>query len=159
MLWTNLSKFQAFYEIHNFDLVILTIFWWKFGLYLTFFHFSGFGLFWNCLWPNLAFLNFIWRGNSVWQKADNFVPRKWNFLLNNVHRRIFACRSKFGEMDDLLFDWTLTRASISPQSTSPKSQTSSISMSTSPPVDIWSPCPGTNWNDHLFHIKTLPRTN
>jgi len=31
----------------------------KSGLYLALFHLWGFGLFWNCLWPNLAFLIFL----------------------------------------------------------------------------------------------------
>ncbi len=47
MFWTNLSKFRAFHEILNFNLVILTIFW------------EIFGLFWNCSWPNLALLIFL----------------------------------------------------------------------------------------------------
>ncbi len=54
-----MSKFQTFYEIVNLNLVILTIFlqeiWPLFGL----FHFWGFGLLWNCLWPNMAFLIFL----------------------------------------------------------------------------------------------------
>jgi hypothetical protein len=54
MFSTNLSKFQAFYEILNFNLVILTNIlkeiWRLFGL----FHFSGFGLFetaYGQIWP------------------------------------------------------------------------------------------------------------
>jgi len=42
LFWTNLSKFKTLYEILNFNSVILTK---KIGLYLAFFHFSGFGLF------------------------------------------------------------------------------------------------------------------
>jgi len=51
LCWTNLKKFQTFYEILHFDLVILTN--------LAFFHFSGFGLFGNCSWPNLTFFIFF----------------------------------------------------------------------------------------------------
>ncbi len=62
MFWINLSNFQTFYKILNFNLVILKKFWRKFGLYVVFFHFSGFGLFetaYGQIWP----YKFFW----TWQ--------------------------------------------------------------------------------------------
>ena len=53
------AKITIFYKIPQIVLVILPKFHQKFGLYLAFFHFWGFGLFWNCLWPNLAFFTFL----------------------------------------------------------------------------------------------------
>jgi len=50
LFWTNLSKFQKFYEILNFNLIILAN--------LAIFHFSGFGLFettYGQIWPFLIF--------------------------------------------------------------------------------------------------------
>jgi hypothetical protein len=58
LFWTNLSKFQVFNEILDFNLVILI----EFGLgNLAFiWHFCIFQdlAFCNCLWPNLAFCFF-----------------------------------------------------------------------------------------------------
>jgi len=72
MFWTNLSKSQVFYEILNFNLVILTIFLkgnlafiWPFFIFqdLAFFE-SAYGQ----IWPNLAkfgLFNFFEPGNPV----------------------------------------------------------------------------------------------
>ena len=49
------AKLAIYYQIHTLNLVILTNFQWKFGLYLAFFIFENLAIL-NCLWPNLAFL-------------------------------------------------------------------------------------------------------
>ena len=49
------AKITILNEILNLDIVILTNFWRKFGL----FSFLRIWPFWNCLWPNLAFLIFL----------------------------------------------------------------------------------------------------
>ena len=49
------AKPTIFSEILKFVSLVLANFLWKFSPYLAFFHIWGFGLFWNCLWPNLAF--------------------------------------------------------------------------------------------------------
>ncbi len=59
-IWENLT---IFYDIITLTLVILTIFLKKnllsLGFVGPFKNFYGFGLFWNCLWPNLAFKFFF----------------------------------------------------------------------------------------------------
>ncbi len=78
--WTNLNRFQAFYEILNSNFVILTIFlkenWPLFDL----FHFSGFGLFettygqiWSC--------KFFEPGNP-----ENNLPQMGAFAKKSQHR-------------------------------------------------------------------------
>ena len=53
------AKLSLFYNIFKYVFLVLANFLQKFGLYLAFFHFFGFGLFWNRLWPNLAFFIFL----------------------------------------------------------------------------------------------------
>jgi hypothetical protein len=74
MFWTNQSKFRAFHEILNFYLDILT----NFEGNLTFFHFSGFGLFetaYDQIWP----FNFFEPGKPA-----------VTLLLDDLSRRIGA---------------------------------------------------------------------
>jgi hypothetical protein len=55
-----MSKFQTFYEIVNFDFVVLTNFLKEIWPFFMIWPFR------NCLWPNLAFLIFLtwqpWEG-------------------------------------------------------------------------------------------------
>jgi len=57
------------------------------------FHFSGFGLFWNCLWPNLAFLIF-W----TWQPCFGSFTSDFGFHGFNYYNHYFIssfCTNKF----------------------------------------------------------------
>ncbi len=57
--WEIWAKLAIFYEIIPLNLVILTNLWRKFDLYLAFLSSLRIWPFWNCLWPNLAFLIFL----------------------------------------------------------------------------------------------------
>ncbi len=63
LFWLNSTKHPTFYDISKFIWYILVHFLGKFGLYLAFFTIWEFGLFLNCLRPNLAFFYFLGPGN------------------------------------------------------------------------------------------------
>jgi len=64
LFWTNLSKFKTFYEILNFNSVILTK---KIGLYLAFFHFFRIWPFLKLIMVKFGLLNFSESGNPGWR--------------------------------------------------------------------------------------------
>jgi len=84
LFWTKLSKFQTFYEI---VIVILTIFWRKFGLYLAAFFHILLNFFWT--WqPWYAFLALLASHKVSWE-LKNFVSQNnytiWeNLICDNV---------------------------------------------------------------------------
>jgi len=99
MFWTNLSKFQAFYEILNFNLAILTIFlrkiWPLFGLFSFFriwpllkLHMAKFGL-----------LNFFW----TWQLWHKQILSRWE----RERERIFYCFSDQPKNGRNKFSWNI----------------------------------------------------
>jgi hypothetical protein len=80
LFWLNFNKiYNILWYFKKKIWYILVNFLLKFGLYLAFFTIWEFGLFWNCLWPNLAFFIF-----GTWQPWEGGREREWRRYSNDV---------------------------------------------------------------------------
>ncbi len=78
LFWINFSKTYNILWCFKKIWYILVNFLWKFGLYLAFFTIWEFGLFWNCLWSNLAFFIFCDLATLLYVESCIFFWGSWS---------------------------------------------------------------------------------